>query len=74
MAAHHEVQITLVALAIFDKVVAEFGVENLSPMAMRRNVVTGGLNRNQLLGQEFTIDSAALHPITARPGTFTRIR
>ena len=24
---------------------------------MRRNVVTGGLNLNQLLGQEFTIDS-----------------
>lgn len=55
--AHYEAQITFVALEVFELVVAEFGVESVSPAIMRRNVVTGGINLNQLLGQEFTIDS-----------------
>lgn len=57
VAAHFEAQITFVALEVYDTVVAEFGAANISPAVMRRNVVTGGLNLNQLLGQEFTIDS-----------------
>ena len=55
--AHFEAQITFVALEVFEAVTAEFDVTNISPAAMRRNIVTGGLNLNQLLGQEFTIDS-----------------
>lgn len=57
VAAHFEAQITFVALEVFEAVVTEFGAANVSPAVMRRNVVTGGLNLNQLLGQEFTIDS-----------------
>jgi MOSC domain-containing protein YiiM len=54
--AHYDAQITFVAQEVFDLVVAEFGIKALSPIVMRRNVVTGGLNLNQLLGEEFTID------------------
>ena len=55
--AHYEAQITFVAQEVFDLALAEFGIDALSPAVMRRNVVTGGLNLNQLLGQEFIIDS-----------------
>ena len=54
--AHFEAQITFVAWEVFELAVAELGVERLLPVVMRRNVVTRGLNLNQLLGQEFTID------------------
>lgn len=37
--------------------VDEFGLAGVAPQLMRRNVVTAGVNLNQLLGQEFTIDS-----------------
>lgn len=55
--AHFEAQVTFVALEVFALTLAEFGIEPLSPAVMRRNIVTGGLNLNQLLGQEFSIDS-----------------
>lgn len=55
--AHYEAQVTFVALEVFELALAEFGVTDLSPAVMRRNIVTGGLNLNGLLGQEFAIDS-----------------
>ena len=48
--AHFEAQITFVALEVFELAITEFGAQALSPMVMRRNVVTSGLNLNQLLG------------------------
>ena len=57
VAAHYEAQITFVALEVFEAALAEFGAEGIAPEVMRRNVVTEGLNLNQLLGLEFTIDS-----------------
>lgn len=57
VAAHYEAQITFVALEVFELALAEFGLQGIAPAVMRRNVVTEGLNLNQLLGREFTIDS-----------------
>ena len=57
VAAHFDAQITFVAWEVFAAVVDEFGLENVAPRLMRRNVVTEGVNLNQLLGQEFTIDA-----------------
>ncbi len=57
VAAHFEAQITFVALEVFQLAVDEFGLTGVLPQAMRRNVVTEGVNLNQLLGQQFTVDS-----------------
>jgi hypothetical protein len=35
---------------------AQFGLARLSPAIMRRNIVTQGVNLNQLLGHEFELD------------------
>lgn len=57
--AHYEAQITFIALEVFEALLAELGKEGLSPILTRRNVVTRGVNLNQLIGQEFAIDSGA---------------
>ena len=57
VAAHFDAQITFVAWEVFAAVVDGFGLENVAPHLVRRNVVTEGVNLNQLLGQEFTIDA-----------------
>ncbi len=57
--AHYEAQITFIAVEVFEALLAEFGRGDLSPSLTRRNVVTRGANLNQLIGQEFSIDSGA---------------
>lgn len=57
VAAHFDAQITFVAWEVFQAVTEEFGLEGVAPERMRRNVVTEGVNLNQLLGREFAIDS-----------------
>lgn len=54
--AHFEAQVTFVAGEIFQAVLDEFGLAGLSPALMRRNIVTEGVNLNQLLGHEFALD------------------
>jgi MOSC domain-containing protein YiiM len=55
--AHYEAQITFIAAEVFEALLAEFGRDNLTPVLTRRNVVTRGVNLNQLIGQEFTLQS-----------------
>jgi MOSC domain-containing protein YiiM len=57
--AHYEAQVTFFAAEVFDALVAEFGRDDLSPILTRRNIVTRGANLNQLIGQEFTLDSGS---------------
>ena len=58
VAAHFEAQVTFVAAEVFQAVVDEFGLVGLSPAVMRRNIVTEGVNLNQLLGHEFELEFA----------------
>src|SRR5215218_337654 len=53
--AHYEAQVTFFAAEVFEALLAEFGREELAPILTRRNIVTRGMNLNQLIGQEFTI-------------------
>lgn len=55
--AHYEAQVTFFAVEVFDALLAEFQREDLTPILTRRNIVTRGVNLNQLIGQEFTITS-----------------
>lgn len=48
--------ITFFAWEVFQVMSAECGMRNGSPASLRRNVITEGVNLNQLIGQEFTID------------------
>jgi hypothetical protein len=48
--------VTFFAWEVFQMASAEFGLQNASPISLRRNVITEGVNLNQLIGQEFTID------------------
>jgi MOSC domain-containing protein YiiM len=55
--AHYEAQVTFFAAEVFEALLAEFGRDDLEPILTRRNIVTRGANLNQLIGQEFSIDS-----------------
>lgn len=57
VAAHFEAQITFFSAEVFDALVAEFGRDELSPILTRRNIITRGVNLNQLIGHEFSIDA-----------------
>ncbi len=56
VAAHFEAQVTFVACEVFQAVLDEFDLSDLSPVLMRRNIVTEGVNLNHLLGHEFELD------------------
>ena len=55
--AHYEAQVTFFAAEVFEALLAEFGRDDLAPILTRRNIVTRGVNLNQLIGQEFTVQS-----------------
>lgn len=55
--AHYEAQVTFFAAEVFEALLAEFGRDDLAPILTRRNIVTRGVNLNQLIGQEFTLQS-----------------
>lgn len=67
--AHYEAQVTFIAGEVFDALLAEFGRNDLSPILTRRNIVTRGANLNELIGQEFTIDSGngPIHFLGTKP-------
>jgi MOSC domain-containing protein YiiM len=56
VAAHRNAQATFFAWEVFEALVEELGLSGLSPILTRRNLVTQGVNLNQLVGQEFSID------------------
>jgi MOSC domain-containing protein YiiM len=61
--AHFDAQITFFAAEVFDALLAEFGREGLAPILTRRNIITRGVNLNQLIGEEFTIITPGDAPI-----------
>jgi len=54
--AHFEAQITFVAHEVIELVRNEFAQPALSSLVMRRNVVTEGINLNQLIGHAFELE------------------
>jgi MOSC domain-containing protein YiiM len=62
VAAHFDAQVSLIAAEVLEALAqmlhqTESNVLPLNPMATRRNIVTRGINLNQLIGQEFTIEA-----------------
>ena len=53
-------QITLFSSEVFEKLVAHFGLTNKSVGDLRRNVVVSGINLNELIGEEFSIQDVRL--------------
>lgn len=54
-------QITFFSLEVFEKLCAAFGLQNCSPASVRRNVMTRGVNLNDLVGQEFEVQGVYFH-------------
>lgn len=55
--AHYEAQVTFFAAEVFDALLAQFERTKLEPILTRRNIITRGVNLNQLIDQEFKITS-----------------
>jgi MOSC domain-containing protein YiiM len=53
-------QITFFSLEVFEKLTQYFGLMNKSPGAARRNVVVSGVELNDLIGEEFSIQGVRL--------------
>jgi MOSC domain-containing protein YiiM len=54
-------QITFFSLEVFKELSRHFGLTKSSPGALRRNVVVSGIDLNDLIGQEFSIQGVRLH-------------
>ena len=48
-------QITFFAFEVFERLARHFGLTNKSPGTLRRNVIVTGINLNDLIGEEFSI-------------------
>jgi MOSC domain-containing protein YiiM len=53
-------QITFFSLEVFEKLAAHFGLKDGSAGALRRNVIVSGVNLNDLIGEEFSIQGVRL--------------
>jgi MOSC domain-containing protein YiiM len=53
-------QITFFSLEVFDKLAEQFGLTNKSAGNLRRNVIVSGVNLNDLIGQEFSVQGVRL--------------
>ena len=53
-------QITFFSFEVFEKLSAHFGLTKTSPGALRRNVVVSGIDLNDLIGEEFSIQGVRL--------------
>jgi MOSC domain-containing protein YiiM len=53
-------QITFFSFEVFESLVRHFGLTDLSAGAVRRNVVVSGVDLNDLIGQEFSIQGVRL--------------
>ena len=54
-------QITFFSLEVFDELCAALGLHDCSPAATRRNVITRGVDLNELIGREFEVQGACLY-------------
>jgi len=48
-------QITFFSIEVFQNICAQLGVHDASPSTVRRNVITRGIDLNQLIGERFSI-------------------
>ena len=53
-------QITFFSLEVFDRLAEHFVLTNKSPGALRRNVIVSGVELNDLIGEEFSIQGVRL--------------
>jgi MOSC domain-containing protein YiiM len=53
-------QITFFSFEVFERATRHFGLTNKSPGAVRRNVVVSGVELNDLIGEEFSIQGVRL--------------
>lgn len=53
-------QITFFSFEVFEKLVSHFKLTGKSPGALRRNVIVSGVELNDLIGQEFSIQGVRL--------------
>jgi MOSC domain-containing protein YiiM len=53
-------QITFFSLEVFEKLAQHFGLTNKSAGAARRNVVVSGVQLNDLIGEEFSVQGVRL--------------
>jgi MOSC domain-containing protein YiiM len=53
-------QITFFSVEVFEKLAARFGLTNKSAGDLRRNVIVSGVNLNDLIGEEFSIQGLRL--------------
>ena len=53
-------QITFFSLEVFEKLAAHFRLTDKSAGALRRNVIASGINLNDLIGEEFSIQGVRL--------------
>ena len=52
---NHKGQITFFADEVYQSLCAQFGIRDKPPSVFRRNVITRGLDLNELIGKEFTV-------------------
>jgi MOSC domain-containing protein YiiM len=53
-------QITFFSFEIFERLARHFGLTNKSAGALRRNVIVSGIDLNELIGEEFSIQGVRL--------------
>jgi MOSC domain-containing protein YiiM len=53
-------QITFFSIEVFEKLADRFGLTNKSAGNLRRNVIVAGVNLNDLIGQEFSVQGVRL--------------
>ena len=53
-------QITFFSIEVFEKLIRHFGLTDKSPGALRRNVIVSGVDLNELIGEEFSIQGVRL--------------
>jgi MOSC domain-containing protein YiiM len=54
-------QITFFSSEVFEKLGRHCGLTSKSPGVLRRNVIVSGIDLNELIGQEFTIQGVRFH-------------
>ena len=54
-------QITFFALEVFDELRRALPIQDCSPALARRNVITRGVDLNQLIGEDFEIQGVCFH-------------
>jgi MOSC domain-containing protein YiiM len=54
-------QITFFSLEVFDELCTALGLHDCSPALVRRNVMTRGVDLNELIGQDFEVHGVRFH-------------